>query len=193
MQSQVNLEAKTFTQTVSNETPAVKEPEVSEVKIVTAQTPLSKEKNRSKFSITAALTKKEETKETVEETKADLPTNHFTETDLIGEWTKFLEKIKKNDIVVFSAINGFKLSKTGENTVLVNYPSESAKVEFEKVRAEFFNHFMHKVNHFNIAVNYKMDVALKREIMTKRKLFDKMAEINPLLRDLDDLMKFDFS
>ncbi len=96
-------------------------------------------------------------------------------------------------MVVFSAINGFRLSKWDENTVMVNFPSESAKVEFEKVRADFFNHFMHKVNHFNIKVDYTMDVALKKEIMTKRKLFEKMVEINPLLKDLDDLMKFDFS
>jgi len=77
--------------------------------------------------------------------------------------------------------------------VEITYPSDSAKNEFEKVRADFFNHFMHKVNHFNIIIEYKNDVSLKKEIITKRKIFDKFAEINPVLRDLDDLFKFDFN
>lgn len=38
-----------------------------------------------------------------------------------------------------------------------------------------------------------MDMTIKKEIMTKRKIFEKFAEINPLLKDLDDLMKFDLT
>jgi len=96
-------------------------------------------------------------------------------------------------MILYSAINGFKFSKTDENTISVNYPSEAAKKEFEKIQSEFFNHFKRKVNHFKIEVEYTMDVALKKEIITKRKIFEKFAEINPLLKDLDDLMKFDLS
>ena len=42
-------------------------------------------------------------------------------------------------------------------------------------------------------VDYKNDVSLKKEIVTKRKIFDKFAEINPVLKDLDDIFKFDFT
>jgi DNA polymerase-3 subunit gamma/tau len=52
---------------------------------------------------------------------------------------------------------------------------------------------MHKVNHYNINIIYKNDISLKKEIMTKRKIFDKFADVNPVLRDLDDLFKFDFN
>ena len=52
---------------------------------------------------------------------------------------------------------------------------------------------MHKVNHFNIVITYKNDISLKKEMVTKRKIFDKFAEINPVLKDLDDLFKFDFT
>ena len=33
----------------------------------------------------------------------------------------------------------------------------------------------------------------KKEIVTKKSIFEKYVEINPLLKDLDDLIKFDFS
>lgn len=125
--------------------------------------------------------------------KEELPSNHFTDTDLQTEWQKFLVELQKNDIIIYNAISSFHLVKIGENVVEITYPSDSAKSEFEKVRSDFFNHFMHKVNHFNITVEYKNDITLKKEIITKRKIFDKFAEINPVLKDLDDLFKFDLN
>ena len=140
------------------------------------------------------LQQTEEKEETTETTaKEHLPSNHFTETDLRTEWQKFLTELKKRDIIIYSAISSFILQKKDENTIEITYPSDSAKSEFEKVRADFFNHFMHKVSHFNIAVEYKNDVTLKKEIMTKRKIFDKFAEINPVLKELDEIFKFDLN
>lgn len=156
--------------------------------------PIAKHKITSKFSINAALQKSEtEEEKTVSSIQEELPSNHFTETDLKEEWHKFLEELKGKEILIYNAINSFKLHKKDENIVEITYPSDSARIEFEKIRADFFNHFMHKVNHFNIIINYKNDVSLKKEIMTKRKIFDKFAEINPVLRDLDDIFKFDFN
>ena len=156
--------------------------------------PIGQQKTPSKFSISAALHKSEtigDVKTPAE--KEELPSNHFTDTDLQVEWKKFLEELQGKDVLVYNAINSFKLYKRDEDIVEITYPSDSAKSEFEKVRSDFFNHFMHKVNHFNIVIKYKNDVSLKKEIMTKRKIFDKFAEINPVLRDLDDLFKFDFN
>lgn len=109
------------------------------------------------------------------------------------EWEKFLEEIKKRDVILYSAVNGFKFSKTSENTICIHYPSDSAKKEFDKIHGEFFNHFKRKVNNYKLAFEYKTDITLKKEIVTKRMIFEKFAEINPLLKDLDDLMKFDLS
>lgn len=156
--------------------------------------PISKTKTPSKFSISAALQKtEEEIENTIDTNKEVLPSNHFTETDLQSEWKIFLVALQQKDIIIYNAINSFKLTKKDENIVEITYPSDSAKSEFEKVRSDFFNHFMHKVNHFNIVIEYKNNGSMKKEIITKRKIFDKFTEINPVLRDLDDLFKFDFN
>jgi DNA polymerase-3 subunit gamma/tau len=34
---------------------------------------------------------------------------------------------------------------------------------------------------------------MKKEVITKRKIFERFVEINPVLKDLDDLMKFDLT
>lgn len=156
--------------------------------------PIGIAKKPSKFSISAALEKSEEVIEVkTASAEKDLPSHHFSETDLQSEWQKFLVDLKKSDVIVYNAISSFKLMKKDENIVEITYPSESAKVEFEKVRSEFFNHFMHKVNNYKISIEFKLDLSMKKEIITKRKIFDKFAEINPVLKELDDLFKLDFN
>lgn len=123
----------------------------------------------------------------------DSPRNHFSETDLQREWGLFLEGLKPVNILAFNAVNAFKLSKLNEDGIEISYPSESSKVEFNLIKDEFVNHFQHMVNNYHIKLSFKIDIKLKKEILTKRKIFDKFAEQNPLLNDLNDLMKFDFS
>ncbi|WP_415327038.1 hypothetical protein [Chryseobacterium sp. MMS23-Vi53] len=140
---------------------------------------------------------KEERTETEDEVAVkteSLPQNHFTDTDLQVEWNLLLKQLQRKDTFVFNAIKAFKLIKSGENQITVSYPSDSAKVEFDKVSREFFNHFKTKVHNFSIEVDYKRDFEnLKVEVMTKRKIFEKFIEKNPLLKDLDDLMRFDLT
>ena len=175
------------------ETPKVIPEEIKKVALKTSE-PIGSPKKPSQFSISAALTKSEEEPEKIiDSTKKELPSHHFSETDLQSEWKKFLAELQNSNVIVYNAINSFKLKKKDENIVVVTYPSESAKVEFDKIRSDFFNHFMHKVNNFNITVEFSVDITMKKEIITKRKIFDKFAEINPVLRELDELFKLDFN
>ncbi len=106
----------------------------------------------------------------------------------------FLQNIQQKEIVIYNAISGFRLRKLDETTVRISYPSDSAKAEFDKVSHDFFNHFRHKVNNYHFNIEYVMDsVSLKKEVMTKHTLFEKYVQINPVLKDLDDLFKFDFN
>ncbi|WP_051230640.1 hypothetical protein [Epilithonimonas caeni] len=160
-----------------------------------ASEPIAKTNSGSKFSIKAALEKKEEIeKDKFSEVKDEnLPSNHFSQTDIDREWGIFLKNIAKTNTLAYNAINTFKLEKSDEYQITVKYSSETAKGEFDKLSPEFFNHFKHKVNNFKIEIEYQTDLSIKKEVMTKRKIFEKFVEINPLLKDLDDLMRFDLT
>lgn len=110
------------------------------------------------------------------------------------EWNLMLKQLQKRNSFIFNAVKTFKLIKAEENTIKVLYPSDSAKVEFDKIAGEFFNHFKTKVHNHSITVDYQRDFDnLKIEVVTKKKIFEKFIEKNPLLKDLDDLMKFDLT
>lgn len=176
------------------EKPLVKNTEEVAKVVSKTKEPLGAYQKSSAFSITAALNQAEEKPaEITQSQKQELPSQHFSDTDLQNEWKKFLQELQQNDIIIYNAISSFKLNKKNEHIVEITYPSESAKAEFEKVRSEFYNHFMHKVSNYNIIVEYRVDITMKKEIITKRKIFDKFAEINPVLRDLDHEFKLDFN
>lgn len=168
------------------------QPKVEASKQKKINKPLCK-RGESEFSIKKHLEKPDEEEEKISVVDENLPSNHFSETDLQTEWNKFLEKLAVKNIVTFNAIKTFKLKKLEENLIEISYPSVSAKKEFESVEVDFFNNFRNKVHNFKIEVVYKNDEGLKKEVITKRKLFDKFVEINPVLKDLEDLMKFDLS
>ncbi len=65
------------------------------------------------------------------------------------------------------------------------------KTEFEKIQAQFFNHFKRKVNNYKIEVSYREDKKLIKKQETKEH-FEKYVEINPVLKDLDELMQVRF-
>lgn len=157
---------------------------------------MSRQAVSSGFSINSFLNKEEkEEKEEAVITQADnLPQHHFTETDLQMEWNLMLKQIQFKEAVIYNAVKSFKMVKIDEKNIQVLYPSDSAKVEFDKISGEFFNHFKRKVQNYSIEIEYKKDVqSLKIEVVTKKKIYEKFIEKNPLLKDLDDLMKFDLT
>ncbi|MBP6577377.1 MAG: hypothetical protein KA796_05430 [Chryseobacterium sp.] len=105
----------------------------------------------------------------------------------------FLKNLSRTNTFVYNAISSFKLEKTDEHQITVKYSSEFAKSEFDRLSIEFFNHFKHKVSNFKIEIEYQTDLTIKKEVLTKRKIFEKFVEINPILKDLDDLMRFDLT
>lgn len=138
--------------------------------------------------------KKELKKDEFAEVKDEnLPSNHFSQTDVENEWNIFLKNLARTNTFVYNAINSFKLEKSDENLIIVKYSSEFAKSEFDRISPEFFNHFRHKVSNFKFDIEYQTDLSIKKEVLTKRKIFEKFVKINPLLKDLDDLMRFDLS
>ncbi|MFC6268827.1 hypothetical protein [Frigoriflavimonas asaccharolytica] len=166
----------------------------AEVVVKKAEKPLLKQSSPSKFSIKNILESKPEEilESTSENLTKNLPANHFTETDLQKYWHSFLENIRKDDIVTYNAISGFKLIKLEENTIEIRFPSHTAKSEFDKISHDFLNGFSHVVNNHSIEIKFEnLGGQMKKQATTKRTIFDSFCEINPLLRELDKTFKFD--
>ncbi|WP_162089283.1 hypothetical protein [Chryseobacterium aquaeductus] len=176
--------------------PQVIEAPSAEVVVKTASKPLSKSRISSGININSLMNSDDSSKgeEIIVVKNESSQEHHFTETDVQSEWNLLLLQLRTKDPVIYSAIKSFKLQKIDEKTIQIQYPSGSAKVEFDKISSEFFNHFKTKVNNHSIVFDFKHEPQnLRQEVLTTKKKFEKLVEINPLLKDLDDLMKFDLT
>lgn len=148
----------------------------------------------SEFSIQNFSNQKEKKEENlVEHIEEDLPENHFTEMDLQREWNNFLKELSVTNTVVYNAVSSFKINKKEEDWIEVCYSSETAKKEFEEIEGKFFGDFRRRVNNFKFRITYKMAENVRVEVLTTRRKFEKMAEKNPMLKELNALMMFDLS
>ncbi|PIE50120.1 MAG: hypothetical protein CSA38_04820 [Flavobacteriales bacterium] len=167
---------------------------VPEKKPLTSNKPLATQKRLSKYNIEENLKEKEVVQEEKEEVLDDnLPKQHFTNEDVLREWETFLTEIEQKDKLIHFAINGFKVSKKGDD-IQINYPSVSSKVEFEKVSREFLSRLKQNLNNHYISIDYQINVKeMKKEVVTKRKIFEQFCDKNPLLNDLNQIFQFDLN
>lgn len=135
--------------------------------------------------------KEEEEKETID--TQNLPKNHFAESDVQEFWQQFLSELKQKEFFIYNAICDFKINKLDENTLKIQYPSETAKTEFDKISPQFFSEFKHKVNHFSVEAQFEINHRMKKEKITRRKIFEQLAEKNPLLNELNSIFNFDLT
>lgn len=180
------------------ETPSYQEPQKTEQQPIVTQIPLSLglKKSPSKYSIDlfSKRMEEEENKEKDEVAEDNLPKEHFANADIEEFWKNYLVGLKRKDFIVYNAVCDFKMSKHDEDSIIIRYPSESAKMEFDKISPQFFSELKHKLNNFYIRAEYKIDASnMRKERVTKRSIFEKMAEKNPLLHQLNTIFKFDLN
>ena len=141
-------------------------------------------------SIRAKRELAEQTKATVKD-EVHLPTESFSETDMLLQWTKFAQRLSDKGQKImesFLLINDPKLQGT---TIIHELPNEGSKIEFESQKHELLGYLRGKLhNHdidIKIVVNESMD---SRKAFTPQDRFNRLNEINPsleLLRKTFDL------
>lgn len=123
----------------------------------------------------------------------DIPSHHFTQTDIDTHWKNYLEKLQAEKNLISHAIGSFVLKKTSEATITIQYASDASRSEFEKVQSEFSNQFRTSVHNQKVQFEFEKNHQIKKEIVTKRTVFEKMAKKNPALLELDKEFKLDLS
>lgn len=133
----------------------------------------------------------EKNKTIAEKQHVELPTEPFSETDMLLIWTKFAEnKGHKGQKIIESLLllNDPKLEGTA---VIHELPNEGSKIEFESVKYELLGALRGKLHNHDITI----DVVVNEEIRSKKAFtpqdrYNRLSEINPhldILRKLFDL------
>ncbi|SER10748.1 DNA polymerase-3 subunit gamma/tau [Hyunsoonleella jejuensis] len=112
----------------------------------------------------------------------DLPTEDFTENQLIDCWNAFTRKIQKQGKHNLASILAIDIPKVKGTTVYLEFPNETNKVELERQQYELMGFLRKTLNNFDIKLSITVnETASKKYAYTTREKFEKMKEKNPAI------------
>jgi len=196
-------EAFSVTEEIKINTIEVSNHQITETKIAieTTTTPTSKEVDItissepkvSALSLSSIRAKKELEKNSRSQVKevAQLPTEPFSETDMLLQWNKYAQRLSDKGHKIMESLLLINDPKLDGTTITHELPNQGSKIDFEGEKYDLLGYLRGKLhNHditIEIVVNEKMD---SRKAFTPQDKFNRLNEINPsldLLRRTFDL------
>jgi len=147
----------------------------------------------SALSLASIRAKRELAENLKQHAKEDvqLPTEEFTETDMLLQWTKFAQRLSDRGHKIMESLLLINDPKLEGTTIIHELPNEGSKIEFESGKHELVGYLRGKLHNHDIdikvVVNENVDV---RKAFTPQDRFNRLNEINPsldLLRRTFDL------
>ncbi|WP_245574905.1 DNA polymerase III subunit gamma/tau [Flavobacterium tegetincola] len=133
----------------------------------------------------------EKSKSRAEKEHVDLPTEPFTETDMLMVWTKFAENRGQKGQKIIEALLLLNDPKVEGTTIIHELPNEGAKLEFETVKYDLTGALRGKLHNHDITIEVIVNEEISsRRAFTPQDRYNRLSEINPnldILRKLFDL------
>ena len=176
--------------TASSNQPAAEETPKPKIDIPIAS---NGEPKVSAFSLASIKQKKElaEAQKLVVKEAVQYPTEPFTETDMLLQWTKFAQKLEEKGQMIMHSLMLINDPKLEGTKITHELPNEGTKVEFERTKNEVLGYLRGMLHNHDIeielVVNEKME---NKRAFTPQDKFNRLNEINPnleLLRKTFDL------
>lgn len=173
--------------TISNEV-------ISEVKTIVSEPQSAPQQPKvSALSLSSIRAKREleKNKSQAEKEHVILPTEPFSETDMLLIWTDFAEKRGLKGQKIVETLMLFGTPKLDGFTIIHELPNESSKIEFETVKYDLLGALRGKLHNHDITIELIVNEDISsRRAFTPQDRYNRLKEINPnleVLRKLFDL------
>lgn len=122
----------------------------------------------------------EESKKVVVRETVDLPTEEFTETEMLLQWTNYAKRLGDKGFRIMESLLLINDPVLNGTTISIELPNEGSKLDFEKEMNGLLGHLRgHLHNHnINIEVIVNENVSVKKALNDQDK-YNRLQEINP--------------
>ncbi|MFV8392067.1 DNA polymerase III subunit gamma/tau [Flavobacterium sp. LB2P6] len=164
--------------------PQYKEPEaiVVPVPLVKIDIPQSNEAKVSAFSLSSIRAKKalEESTRGIVKEVAHLPTESFTETEMLLHWNKYAQRLGDKGYKIMESLLLINDPKLNGTSITIELPNEGSKLDFEKELNGLLGHLKGHLHNHDIT----LEVIVNESIESKRSFndqdrYNRLHEINP--------------
>ncbi len=136
----------------------------------------------SALSLSSIRAKKEleQNKKVVIRETVDLPTEPFTETEMLLQWTNYAKRLGDKGSKIMESLLLINDPVLNGTTISIELPNEGSKLDFEKEMNGLLGHLRGHLHNHNI----KIDIIVNENVTIKRALndqdkYNRLHEINP--------------
>jgi DNA polymerase-3 subunit gamma/tau len=147
----------------------------------------------SSLSIKNTLNSAEEKKEETISIPKNQQNEAFSEEKAVNFWENYLDELKGKNAILYNALSTAACSVKDKSVIFFKFPSHSIYEEFESQREDFFQRLKLYLKNYSISFDYEIQATDKNVLLTSKEIYEKMVEINPLLKKLRNDFRLDIS
>ncbi|OCB72796.1 DNA polymerase III subunit gamma/tau [Flavobacterium glycines] len=122
----------------------------------------------------------EDNKKVVVRETVDLPTEAFTETEMLLQWTNYAKRLGDKGFKIMESLLLINDPVLNGTTISIELPNEGSKLDFEKEMNGLLGHLRGHLHNHNI----KIDIIVNENVTIKKALndqdkYNRLHEINP--------------
>ena len=133
----------------------------------------------------ASIRAKKELAGTLQNTSKEseqLPSEPFTQTEMIGQWLKYAKRMEDNGQHIIASLLTLNSPILEENTIIHELPNESSKIDFDKEKHEILGYIRGMLRNHNLTIEVKInETILEKKLYTTQDKYKRFAELNPNL------------
>ncbi len=125
--------------------------------------------------------------------QAELPTEPFTETDMLLQWNKYAQRLSDKGQKIMEALLLINDPKLEGTTIKHELPNEGSAIDFESGKIELLGYLRGKLHNHDIMIEVVVNENISsRKAFTPQDRFNRLNEINPSLELLRKTFDLDF-
>lgn len=148
-----------------------------------APEPVNNEQKFSALSLSSIRAKKsleQNLKGFVKEDNTNLPTEAFTETEMLLQWTKYAKRLGEKGFKIMESLLLINDPKLDGTNISFELPNEGSKLDFESEMIGLLGHLRGHLHNHNITIQVTVNESIEiRRTFTDQDRYNRLLEINP--------------
>ena len=148
----------------------------------------------SALSLSSIRAKREllESTKGIEKVEAHFPTEAFTETEMLLQWSKYAQRLGDKGHKIMESLLLIGDPKLEGTTITHELPNEGSKIEFESERYELLGYLRGKLHNHDIMIDVVVNEKVENKFaFTPQDKYNRLNEINPNLELLKKTFDLD--
>jgi len=150
--------------------------------------------NISALSLGSIRAKKElmEAQKGVVKVEEHLPSEDFTETEMLELWYKFADRLGDKGAKIMESLLRISDPKLDGTIIIYELPNEGSKIDFEKAKPELLGYLRGHLHNHDITIEVIVNEEVKvKNAFTPQDKYNRLNEINPNLELLKKTFDLD--